>query len=67
MTTDIDIIGEIFTRAGIIFTRDDTSQQYNCIFIEQGKGPKNLGYTGFCSELHFQKDGSLVSMGTWEN
>jgi hypothetical protein len=36
------------------------------ITVEQGEGPRNLGYGGFRASFYFDDAGALVFVGVWE-
>ena len=62
--TDRQHIETILNHAGIIYKTP--TDDPDSIIVEQGKGPANLGYTGFATVFEFNPDGSLKTIGAWE-
>lgn len=62
---DLETIKEILTRAGVVYS-ESRDVAGACLTITEGEGPKNLGYGGFMTQISFNPDDSLDSVGAWE-
>lgn len=63
--TDFEIIKEMFTKAGIVYTATLGDHQF-IIKTEEGTSINNMGYPGFATEIYFNTNGSLDAIGAWE-
>lgn len=61
--TDFETIKALFDRAGIKYEADEGLRS---IVVEAKTGPKNLGYIGFVTQMDFDADGNLNTIGCWE-
>lgn len=66
--SDLETLKKLFTDRGIVFTEDKRDEKIvKTALIFDAGSPGVIGYSsGFCSELHFDIDGKLVSIGAWE-
>ena len=65
---DREIMRAMLVKAGIVCEEHPTEKfGAACEFIvEEGKGPKNVGDSGFIACFFFDADGNLKAVGAWE-
>ena len=63
-TTDHEVVKTMLTRAGVNFSEMDPPDRGFVIMAQDGR--RNLGHTGFFTELRFSTTGCLDSVGAWE-
>ena len=57
----------MFTKAGVVAAEADPQANAPIVLVvQQGQGPKNLGYNQFVSQFGFDHEGNLLWVGAWE-
>ena len=70
--TDLEKFVDLYDSVGIPITvaagsgSSDNPSAAKYIEFDSGDHPRLIGYSGFGTEIHFDKDGKFISQGFWE-